>query len=98
MKLGEAFDITVQPTVLASEKLPVVQRRARTRFHMSYDLHNAGDAAVTVALRQGGLEGADAVGEESLAGKNLDAFKREWQVTVPAHGAATLTFTALTNG
>ena len=93
--LGEAFDVTVQGTVVASEKAT----QNRTRFSMSYLVRNARAQAVTVELRQGGLYGRDSeISDESLPGKRLDARTQVWDVPVPANGSTTLTFTARVGG
>jgi hypothetical protein len=94
VKMGEAFDVTVQATLVKSENLS----RSRTRYEMRYDFHNARGTPATVEFKQGGLTGDGDVSDESLAGKALDAHTRLWSVLVPANGAATLTFTAITGG
>ena len=88
VKLGEAFDVTVQPSLVASEKT-----RSGTRYSMSYRLRNARGAPVSVELRQGGLLRDGAVVSESLAGRRLDAHTLGWSVAVPANGETVLTFT-----
>jgi hypothetical protein len=93
--LGEAFDVTVQGTIVTSEKAT----QNRTRFNMSYVLRNARAQPVTVELRQSGLYGRDSeISEESLRGKQLDAHTHLWNVTVPANGQTILTFTARVGG
>lgn len=89
VKIGEAFDVTVQPTLVSSQ---VVGKR-RTRYAMSYHLHNARPDPVTVELRQGGLQEQNTVVAESLPGRAIDAYTRGWTVTVPAGGDTTLTTT-----
>ncbi|MBS0470367.1 MAG: DUF4139 domain-containing protein [Proteobacteria bacterium] len=89
VKLGDAFDVTVQPTLVDSAEVA----DKRTRYTMSYVFRNAREAAVTVALRQGGLGRGNTIVTESLAGTEIDAFSRSWSVAVPAHGEAVLTFT-----
>jgi hypothetical protein len=87
VKIGEAFDVTVKPTLVSSE---VVNKR-RTRYSMSYRLTNATSARVTVELRQGGLMEQNKVIAESLGGRSIDAYTRGWSVVVPAAGETTLT-------
>src|SRR5579859_7733738 len=87
VKIGEAFDVTVQPTLVSSE---VVGKR-RNRYAMSYRLRNARPAPVTVELRQGGLWEQNKAVAESLPGRAIDAYTRGWTVTVPAEGETTLT-------
>jgi len=93
--LGQAFDVTVQGTVVSSER--VIQNR--TRFNMSYVLRNARGQPVTVELRQSGLYGRDSeISDESLPGKQLDARTHMWNVTIPANGQTVLTFSARVGG
>jgi len=88
VKIGEAFDVTVQPTLVAAD--PVSKRR--TRYSMSYLIHNARSEPVTVELRQGGLLGRDTnVIKESLTSRKIDAFTLGWSVPVPANGETTVT-------
>ncbi len=87
VKIGEAFDVTVQPTLVSTD---VVSKR-RTRYAMSYRLRNARNAPVTVELRQGGLQRQNAIVSESLKGRSIDAYTRGWSVTVPAAGETVLT-------
>jgi hypothetical protein len=93
--LGQAFDVTVQGTIVTSEKTT----QNRTRFNMSYVLRNARAQPVTVELRQSGLYGRDSeISDESLPGKQLDAYTHMWSVTVPANGQTVLTFSARVGG
>ena len=95
IKLGEAFDVTVQPMVVSSEKLS----RSRTRYAMRYTISNALGTPVTVDVRQGGLFGRDSeVGDESIPGRRIDAYTQVWSVQVPANGEATLTYSATVGG
>ena len=88
LKMGEAFDVTVQPTLPAEEKIS----SSRSRYSMSYVLRNAKSEAVTVELRQSGYWGRDTkVISESLASRRIDAFTLGWSVPVPANGQTTLT-------
>jgi len=89
VKIGEAFDVTVQPTVLSQER---VDRRT-SRYRMSYVVRNARPQPVTVTIRQGGLWRNGKVVEENLRSRRLDAYNLAWDVTVPANGETPLTFT-----
>jgi hypothetical protein len=89
VKIGEAFDVTVQPTVVAQQSAS----RDRSRFKMSYLIRNAKAQPVTVTLRQGGLWRDGKVVDESLKSRRLDAYNLAWDVAVPANGETTLTFT-----
>jgi hypothetical protein len=89
VKIGDAFDVTVHPTVVSSSKVS----RLRTRYEMSYLVRNARPAPVTVTVRQGGL-GRDArVTEESQASRRIDAYNAAWEVAVPANGETRLSAT-----
>ena len=89
VKIGEAFDVTVQPTVVAQDKLS----RTKSRYKMSYLIRNARPQAATVTIRQGGLWRDGEVVEESLKSRRIDAYRLSWDVPVPANGETTLTFT-----
>jgi hypothetical protein len=89
LRIGEAFDVTVQPTQVSNQ---VVDRR-RTRYEMSYLLRNAKPETVTVQLRHQGLYAASStVMTESLKSRRIDASTLQWAVPVPAGGQTTLTF------
>ena len=92
VKIGEAFDVTVQPTVVATERAS----RTRTRYKMSYLVRNARSQPVTVTIRQGGLGREGTIVDESLKSRRLDAYNLAWDVPVPANGETTLTFTVNT--
>jgi hypothetical protein len=94
VKIGEAFDVTVQSSVVASEKIDSV----RTRYSMSYVLHNARPEPVIVELRQSGFWRDGKIETESLPSRRIDAYTYDWSVKVPANGEATLTFTADAGG
>ena len=85
--IGDAFDVTVQPTIVSSEKL-----EKSSRYEMSYELRNARAETVRVRIRQGGLDGGK-VTAESISSEHPDANNVAWDVPVPAHGSATLTAT-----
>jgi hypothetical protein len=92
VKIGEAFDVTVQPTVVAQEGAG----RTRSRYRMSYLVRNAKAQPVSVVIRQGGLWREGKVVEESLKSRRLDAYNLAWDVPVPANGETTLSFTVET--
>jgi hypothetical protein len=88
LKMGEAFDVTVQPTLVAASAV----NSHRTRYSMSYVLRNAKSEPVTVELRQSGYWGRDTkVISESLPSRRIDAFTLGWSAPVPANGQTTLT-------
>jgi len=88
VKIGDAFDVTVQPTLVSETKVT----RTRSRYAMSYVIRNARAEPVTVELRQGGLWGRDTkVVNESLPSRRIDAYTLGWSVPVAANGQTTLT-------
>ncbi|HWE47093.1 MAG TPA: DUF4139 domain-containing protein [Caulobacteraceae bacterium] len=89
-KIGQAFDITVTPTVTSADK----SAKTRTRYAMSYLFHNGRAEPVTVEFEQVGLGLGGKVEAESLPSRRLDADTLGWSVPVPANGETTLTFTA----
>jgi hypothetical protein len=88
LRTGEAFDITVQPTVVSEQTVD----KKRTRHEMSYLVRNAKDTPVTVQLRQGTDQPNLKVLEESIKGQRIDASEVQWDVPVPAEGETRLTF------
>jgi hypothetical protein len=90
VKIGEAFDVTVQSTTVSTVKLGAMS----SRISLSYVLRNARDEAVTVDLRQGGLLRGAKVVTESQPSTRIDARTLGWSIVVPAHGETTLTVTA----
>ena len=89
VKIGEAFDVTVQPTAMAQQ----ARGDTHTRYKMSYLVRNARGTPVTVTVRQGGLWRDGKVVEERLKSRRLDAYNLAWDVPVAANGETTLTFT-----
>ncbi|HZZ90008.1 MAG TPA: DUF4139 domain-containing protein [Caulobacteraceae bacterium] len=88
LKMGEAFDVTVQPTLTAMTRVS----DERSRYAMSYVIRNAKSDPVTVEIRQGGYWGRNTrVISESLPSRKIDAFTLGWSVQVPANGSVTLT-------
>jgi hypothetical protein len=88
VKIGDAFDVTVQPTLVSDQKVT----RTRSRYAMSYVIRNARAEPVTVELRQGGLWGRDTkLISETLPSRKIDAFTLGWSVPVAANGQTTLT-------
>jgi hypothetical protein len=94
LKIGEAFDVTVQPTLVSSRTDDVFVNT----YQMSYILRNARAEPAVVEVRQGGFFPNGRVLKESLASRSLDAETRVWSVPVPARGQTTLTFIAQTGG
>ena len=87
VKIGDAFDVTVQPTLTNTDTIS----SRRYRYDMTYLVRNARAEPVTVELRQGGLWVDNKVIKESLPSRKIDAFTRGWSVAVPANGQTTVT-------
>ncbi len=91
VKTGEAFDVTVLPTLVSVKPLGVW--KDRTRYEMRYLVRNARKAPATVNIRQMGMWGEVKLIAESQPGRRLDAHSMAWDVTAPAEGEKELTFT-----
>lgn len=89
VKIGEAFDVTVQPAIISSERIAHWQ----TRYQMSYVFHSALATPVTVDFKQGGLWRDAKVEHESLPSHRIDAYTIGWSVPVAPGADTTLTFT-----
>jgi hypothetical protein len=89
IQTGQAFDVTLQPTVVSTDK----RSTTKTRYEMSYVVRNARAEPVTVQVRQGGLGRDGKLIEESLKSTRLNAQTLSWDVPVPANGETILTFT-----
>jgi hypothetical protein len=94
IKIGQAFDVTAQATLVSSEPIS----KTRSRYSMSYSFHNAEDKPITVEFRQAGLWQDGKVENESLPGKRIDAHTLGWSIPVAASGETTLTFAVDTGG
>lgn len=86
---GQAFDVTLTPTVVSSEKIS----KTVTRYSMSYVVRNARNEPVTLDVRQSGLGRSGGIVKESQPSKKLDWNTVSWQVETPANGETVLTFT-----
>ncbi|MES1190781.1 MAG: DUF4139 domain-containing protein [Steroidobacter sp.] len=92
VKIGEAFDITVQPTLISQEKVSFF----RSRYQMEYVIRNAKSDEATVLIKQGGLWRDGKVIKESHKSIALDAYTLQWAIPVAAHGETKLDFTVET--
>lgn len=94
LKIGEAFDVTVQPTLRNNR---VINKRT-SEATMAYTLRNAKQEPVSVTVRQqAGWTGVETkVLSESEKSRNPSHNNYVWDVEVPAEGEATLTFTIQT--
>jgi hypothetical protein len=94
IKTGDAFDVTVQPTLVSQDGVRDSRDRTYTRVSMRYAVRNARPEPVTVVIRSQPGWGDYNVREESLPSRRIDAGTRTWSVAVPANGETLLTFTA----
>ncbi len=92
VKTGDAFDVTVQPTLVKQERAGIW----RSRYSMSYLVRSARSQPVTLEIRQGGLWRDGKVLEESIKSTRPDAYTLQWSVPVAANGETKLTFTVET--
>jgi hypothetical protein len=88
IKTGEAFDITVQPTLVSQEKLTLL----RSRYTMQYLIRNARGSAVEVEIRQSGLWRDGKIVTESIKSSRVDAYTLKWSVPVKENGETMLKF------
>ncbi|MDX2235436.1 MAG: DUF4139 domain-containing protein [Hyphomonadaceae bacterium] len=89
LNVGTAFDVTAQSTVDSRESpVPGVTVTA-----MTYVFRNARAEPVTIAFRQGGIDGDHDLQRPSAPPRQIDATTYGWDVTVPARGETRLTFT-----
>jgi hypothetical protein len=92
VKTGDAFDVTVQPTLVKQDRAGFW----RSRYSMEYLVRNARSEPVTLDVRQGGLWREGKVLEESIKSTRPDAYTLQWSVPVAANGETKLTFTVET--
>ncbi len=92
IKTGEAFDVTVQPTLVETKSAG----KWRASYQMEYVVRNARSEAVTVEVVQPGLWRDPKVKAESLPSRKINATTLAWDVAVPANGETRLTFTVET--
>ncbi len=90
LKIGEAFDVSVKPTLKAQERIS----KRKTDFTMHYELKNAKDEAVEVIISQmlWGWRSEYKILQESQKSKSISAYEKQWIVKVPAEGKADLSF------
>ena len=89
LKIGDAFDVTVQPTLSATRRLT----RRKSEYDMIYIVRSARSTPIVVTLRQYGLWRENSVVKESIPGRRLDSSSFAWDVPVPANGEVALSFT-----
>lgn len=91
IKIGEAFDITVKPTVIKRDQ---VSKRV-TETSMKYEIKNAKSEAIELTIRQAlwGWRSNYKILTESHKSQSPNAFSKTWTIRVPANGKETLNFT-----
>ncbi|HKS54204.1 MAG TPA: DUF4139 domain-containing protein [Steroidobacteraceae bacterium] len=92
VKTGDAFDVTVQRTLVKQDRAGFW----RSRYSMEYLVRNARSESVTLDIRQGGLWREGKVLQESIKSTRPDAYTLQWSVPVAANGETKLTFTVET--
>jgi hypothetical protein len=92
VKTGDAFDVTVQPTLVKQDRAGFW----RSRYSMEYLVRNARSEPVTLDVRQAGLWREGKVLQESIKSTRPDAYTLQWSVPVAANGETRLTFTVET--
>jgi len=93
LKIGDAFDVTVQPTLLQTRRIS----RRKNEYDMSYVVRSAREAPIVVTLRQDGLWRENQVLKESIKGRRTDSDSFAWDVPVEANGETTLNITVETS-
>jgi hypothetical protein len=93
LKIGDAFDVTVQPTLVATRRIS----RRKTEYDMVYLVRNARSEPIMLTLRQDGLWRENEVLKESMQGRRTDSDSFAWEVPVAANGESTLTMTVATS-
>lgn len=90
MKIGNAFDITVKPTLVKSKKIS----NYISENEMLMEVRNASKKAVKVNIHQslGGYWNEYEVLEESIPSSRKNASTLVWTVDVPSEGETNLTF------
>ena len=90
LKIGEAFDITVKPTLVSSENIG----KDITEYMMVFDLKNASgkEASVRVFQTLSAYSNDYQFLSESQTGKMPRDSVRYWDVKIPAQGSSQLSF------
>jgi len=87
VQTGNAFDVTLQPTVVSQERIS----DERTRYVVTYLVRNARPEPVVVNVRQSGFGRRAKLLKEDIASRSLNSTTRAWDVPVAANGETTLT-------
>jgi hypothetical protein len=89
LKIGDAFDVTVQPTLVVSNRVS----NRKSEYTMKYIVRNARATPVTVTVRQRDLWRFNEVTDESMKGRRTDFDSFAWDVPVKANDENTLQVT-----
>jgi hypothetical protein len=87
---GEAFDVTVQPTLVKEDKLG----HGRVRNSMEYVIHNSRKDPIEITIRQASRGAELKLVSESIKSNRVDASTLEWKIPVPPGDETKLSFTA----
>ena len=88
VRVGTAFDVTYQPTLVSSESNLGGSQTSRMR----YMFRNARTTTVTLVFRQSAGNPENALQDESMPAKRIDANTYEWNIALPANGEVELTY------
>ena len=88
VRVGTAFDVTYQPTLVSSEANLGGSQTSRMR----YAFRNARTQAVILVFRQSAGNPENLLQDESMPAKRVDANTYEWSIALPANGEAELTY------
>ena len=95
LKLGNAFDITVERVQTSFRKVKNVgQYRFSAEIAQEITIKNAKDTAVTVTLREN-IPGDWEIFEESVRHQKASSNLAEWEIEVPANGHVEMAYHAL---
>jgi hypothetical protein len=98
LKLGEAFDVTVDKKQTTFEELPNREKGSRL-FESAYEivLKNAKNEAVTVIIQEP-IPGDWKILKESHSSSKATSHTAIWKIDVPAEGETTLTYRVRVSG
>ena len=81
IQIGEAFDVSVQSTLIANEQLSSKRRR----YSMEYLVRNARSENVVVEVDQSATWRDGKIISENIKSSQLDAYRWRWDVPVKSH-------------
>lgn len=88
VQIGEAFDVTIQPTVVANEQIGSKRRR----YSMEYLVRNARNNDVSVEIEQSAGWRDSKIISENLKSSQIDAYRWRWSVPVKSNDETKLSF------